>query len=108
MSTIRFNPAAPAAAGDPREAGLRRAAQQLEAVFVEQLYKAMRETVPEGGLVDGGAGEEMFSGMLDQHLAGLTPEKMDSGLSHAIYRQLRQRLATAQAGSESSKVGGEA
>ena len=29
--------------------------RDLEGVFVEQLFKAMRETVPDGGLVDGGS-----------------------------------------------------
>jgi len=72
------------------EARLRQAARQLEGVFVEQLFKAMRETVPREGVVDGGSGEEMFTGMLDQHLAGALPETWgDGGIADALYRQLR-------------------
>jgi hypothetical protein len=34
----------------------------------------MRATVPQGeGAVDGGSGEEMFTGLLDEHLAGAGP-----------------------------------
>lgn len=67
---------------------LRAASRDLEAVFVEQLFKAMRETVPEGGLTSGGSGEAMFSALLDQHLASQVPERTPSGLAEAVYRQL--------------------
>ena len=65
--------AASAAPGeDPK---LRKVAQQMEGVFVQELYKAMRATVPQNdGVVGGGAGEEMFTGLMDQHLATETPQ----------------------------------
>ena len=51
------------------DARLRQSSRDLEGVFVEQLFKAMRETVPENSLLSGGAGEEMFTSMMDSHLA---------------------------------------
>ena len=93
MSVPGVGPAGAAPPPGGEEARLRRAARQLEGVFVEQLFKAMRETVPREGLADGGAGEEMFTGMLDQHLAGGLPETWGgSGLSEALFRQLRGAL----------------
>ena len=75
------------------EEKLKKAAAQLEGVFVEQLLKAMRETVPQGeGAFSGGSGEEMFTGLLDQHLATETPGEWSDGLASALYRQLRARL----------------
>ncbi len=74
---------------DDQDDGLRRVAHQLEGVFVEHLFRAMRETVPEGGLVDGGSGEEIFTNMLDQQLADSLAAGWDRGLGAAIYRQLR-------------------
>ena len=68
---------------------LRAVARDLEGVFVEQLFKAMRETVPEGGVMDGGSGEEMFTGLLDQRLAAQAPARWEHGLAEALYRQLR-------------------
>ena len=53
----------------PELARLKRSAQQFEGVFYTQLFQAMRETVPEGGLVESGPGQEMFQGLLDQHMA---------------------------------------
>jgi peptidoglycan hydrolase FlgJ len=75
---------------------LRTTAKQLEGVFVEQLFKAMRETVPTGGVVDGGAGEEVFHSLLDQHLSTQLPGSGDRGLSAAIYRQLRAAVSSGE------------
>lgn len=69
---------------------LRATARQLEGVFVEQMFKAMRETVPEGGAMSGGSGEEMFTGMLDQSLAEEVPTRWSNGLAEALYRQLQR------------------
>ena len=103
ISTGRATPALPAA--PPENERLRGVARQMEGVFVEQLFKAMRETVPRDGVVDGGSGEEIFSGMLDQHLAQLVPGEWERGLSAAIYRQMRSALETARPETE-SKSGG--
>ena len=86
-------PSPPVEATDPRRAQaerLRATARQLEGVFVEQMFKAMRETVPEGGAMSGGSGEEMFTGMLDQSLAGEVPARWSNGLAEALYRQLQR------------------
>ena len=91
----RIGPAATApAATDSRDAKLKQAAQNLEGMFVQQLFKAMRETVPEQeGFVSGGAGEDIFTGLLDQHLAAETPKHWEGGLSDALYRQMRRGLS---------------
>ena len=80
-------------ATDSRDTKLKKAAQQLEGVFIQQLYKSMRDTVPQQeGIVSGGAGEEIFTGLLDQHLAAETPKHWETGLSDALYRQLRRGM----------------
>jgi flagellar protein FlgJ len=78
------------------EAALRRTATQLEGVFVQQLFKAMRETVDdEGGLVETGGGETMFRDLLDQRMAERVPEQWgpEHGLAEQLFQQLRTRLA---------------
>ena len=70
------------------ETSLREAAAQFEAVFVRQMLAAMRSTVP-----DRGQAEELFSGMLDDHLAGVMTSRADSDLADAIYRQLIKGMA---------------
>jgi peptidoglycan hydrolase FlgJ len=77
------------------DARLRQSSRDLEGVFVEQLFKAMRETVPENSLFSGGAGEEMFTSMMDSHLASQVPDGWNDGLGEALYRQLRAALGGA-------------
>ena len=70
---------------------LRKVAQQLEGLFVQQMFKAMRESVPQQeGIVSGGTGEELFTSLMDQHLAAETPKHWEGGLAEAVYRQLRR------------------
>ena len=74
---------------DSRHQALKKASEQLEGMFVQQMYKAMRDTVPQQeGIVSGGAGEDIFTGLLDQHLAAETPKHWQTGLADALYRQL--------------------
>jgi len=75
-----------------RDKKLRNAAQQMEGQFIEQMYKSMRDTVPAGGMFDGGSGEQMFTEMMDQHVATDTPLKWQHGLSEAIFRQMRDAV----------------
>lgn len=73
------------------DARLKKTAQNLEGLFVQQLYKAMRETIPqdEGTIGSGGTGEEMFTSLMDERLATDTPTQWAHGLADAAYKQLR-------------------
>jgi peptidoglycan hydrolase FlgJ len=85
--------APPPSRADLRHSALKKASEQLEGMFVQQLYKAMRDTVPQQeGIVSGGAGEDIFTGLLDQHLAAETPKHWQTGLSDALYRQLSRGM----------------
>jgi flagellar protein FlgJ len=86
--------ATPAATRRDEQSRLRDAAHQLEGVFVEQLFKAMRETVPQDGLTNGGAGEDIFTGLLDQKMAAAAPSQWAHGIGESLARQLAPRLAS--------------
>lgn len=73
-------------------ARLRAAAELMEGQFYQNLFSAMRETVPEGGLTSGGQGEEMFSSLMDQHMADAAASRQDTGLSRALYRVFARTL----------------
>ncbi|HEY5086977.1 MAG TPA: rod-binding protein [Gemmatimonadaceae bacterium] len=53
----------------------------------------MRATVPSDGLFSGGTGEEMFTGMLDDHIAADTPQQWKHGLSESIFKQLKNAVS---------------
>lgn len=71
---------------------LRRAAQEFESLFIFQMLKVMRETVPEGGLLQGGPGNDIFLTMMDQHLASAMAEQGGLGLAEIIVRDLEPAL----------------
>jgi flagellar protein FlgJ len=68
------------------EARLRAASDALEGAFYQELFKAMRETVPESGLVDGGGGEEAFTTLMDQHLSEVAASRNEGGIGQALYQ----------------------
>jgi peptidoglycan hydrolase FlgJ len=97
MTQIPAVGAAQAPRDSAHDARLRRTAQQLEGVFVQQLFKAMRDTVPENELAGGGLGEEIFTGLMDQNVADSAAGRWERGLGGAIYRQLSARTESATA-----------
>jgi flagellar protein FlgJ len=91
--TAPISAVTPVAAPDTRAlAALRRTAEQMEGMFVKQLFAAMRATVPADGAMAGGAGEELFTGMLDESVADSAPAHGNRGLAGQIVAQLRSRL----------------
>ena len=84
-----------AAALTPEQHKLKKACEQFESVFMNELMKNMRATIEKEGVVDGGSGEDTFTAMLDEHIAGLGVAGRTDGIAQALYDQLKQRLAAA-------------
>ncbi|MBT7859918.1 MAG: hypothetical protein HN712_06370 [Gemmatimonadetes bacterium] len=78
---------------EEQRTALREASRQFEAVFLNQMLKAMRETVGDGGLIEKGQGEEVFQGMLDEEWSKKLAGRHGSrGLSEILYRQLARQM----------------
>ena len=67
----------------------RGAAQQFEALFINQMMKSMRDATPADGLMDNQQ-TKMFTGMLDQQLSQ-NMAKRGMGLADVLVRQLSAR-----------------
>lgn len=91
MSRIEGIPLAPPSAPD-RLAKLKDSTGKLEGLFVEQMFKAMRDTVPQDGLTNGGQGEDIFNSLLDQKMADEVPKQWHRGIADALFRELRDRV----------------
>jgi flagellar protein FlgJ len=76
---------------DPR-VQLRRMAHELEGVFLNQLFQAMRASVPQDGLIEAAPGQELITSMLDERLANQAAERTHGGIGEALYRQMARRL----------------
>jgi Rod binding domain-containing protein len=93
----------PADPKSARAAQLQNTAKQLEGVFVLQMLKAMRATVPKGGVVDASNGEETFTSMLDEKIADRVPAQWKHGLTDALMKQLVTRDAASRASAATSQ-----
>lgn len=82
----------------------RKVAREFEAMFVGQMLKSMRTTVPESGLT-GGHAEEIYRGMLDQEYASAIASQRSLGLAQMLESQLIRQNQVRPAGSTSGGNG---
>jgi Rod binding domain-containing protein len=73
-------------------AKVRQLAHALEGVFLNQLFQAMRRSVPQDGAIDPAPGQEMFTQLFDEKIADEASRHTTRGLGEALYRQLAARL----------------
>lgn len=71
---------------------IRQVARQFESIFVQMMMKSMRETVPEGGLLNDDS-LRFYQDMMDQQLSLNVAAGEGIGLASAIERQLSQGLS---------------
>ncbi len=74
------------------EKKLKKACSDLEAIFVNMMFKQMRNTVQKGGLVDGGSAEEMYEDMLFDKYADEVSKGQGTGLGDVLYKQLAKSM----------------
>jgi len=70
------------------ETKLREAANDFEAIFVQQMLKTMRKTSLESNFIQKSEGEKYFRSVLDEHYAQIAAKSGSLGLGEMIYKQL--------------------
>lgn len=75
------------AAGKDRESSLPEAAQAFEAYFISSMLKEMRKTIPQGGFINSGKGQEIYQSLLDEALAKKMSETGGIGLSRILIQK---------------------
>jgi Rod binding domain-containing protein len=76
------------------EAKLKKACQDFEAVFIGQIWKQMRASVPKEGMLHSKE-EESYLSMFDQELSVKMARSGGIGLSDMLYANLSERLVNA-------------
>lgn len=78
---------------------LKKAAQEFEAIFVQQMLEAMDKTVErEDSVMGGGSAEEYWRGMMNEQVAQSISTRTGGsgfGLAESIYRQMSANVSTA-------------
>ncbi len=87
------------------DAKLKKACTELESLFIHQMFKAMRQTLPKTRLFGGGAGEEAFQSLFDQELSRSMAQRSGIGLGQRIYQQMIRRGNPPSVDSKSSFSG---
>lgn len=81
-------------ADDGRKAQIEKACRDFESLFIHQMLKQMRETVPQNGIFSGGSAEQLYTSMLDGEVAKTISNQRGIGLAPALIRQLVDMEAT--------------
>ncbi len=71
---------------DPEQ--LKAAAQQFEAIFIQQMFKEMRRTIPDDGLIPRGNADDIYTQLQDLEAAKITAQQGGIGLAELMMRQL--------------------
>ena len=75
---------------------LKKTCQDFEAIFIQSLFKSMRKTVPDGGLLKKDNATAVYQDMLDQEIAKNISQKQSVGLAEQMYRQMEKKLPTSK------------
>jgi flagellar protein FlgJ len=71
---------------------LRHSCREFEAIYVNEMYKSMRKTVPESGMFGKkGMAEDVYREMLDMEMARQTAAGDGMGIGKAMYQQLHKQ-----------------
>jgi len=67
---------------------IQRVAHEIEGLFLREVLKVMRDSVPESGMLQGGMAGDIYGDMFDQELAGRAGQAGGLGLADLIAEQL--------------------
>ncbi len=68
---------------------MRKVAEDMEAIFVNMMFKSMRKTLnPSNNLFHGGFSEEAFQDMMYEKIAETSAKQHDFGIANPIYREM--------------------
>lgn len=88
IETNAFKEALEKAATDKDLTKLKEASQEFEAYFVNTLFKEMRKTIQDGGLVEKSEATTTFEEMLDEEMSKTISKNGGMGLADMIYNNM--------------------
>ena len=70
------------------EGKLKKACEDFESIFISQLLKVMRQTIPKSGLLDGGSQQDAYLSLFDEELSKSLAKKGGIGLGKILYQNI--------------------
>jgi len=69
--------------------GIKKACQEFEAILIQTIYKGMKSTVPDGGLLPKNMDQEIFEEFMFREVALQTAREQSIGIAEMLYRDLK-------------------
>ena len=70
------------------EGKLKKACGDFESIFISQLLKEMRKSIPKSGLLDGGGQQDMYLSLFDEELSKSLAKRGGIGLGKILYQNI--------------------
>lgn len=70
---------------------LKEACKEFEGLLMQMMYRQMKKTVPDGGLLTESPGRKIFEDMLDEEIISKAADK-GIGIADVLYKQLSVNL----------------
>ncbi len=90
VGQVISTPTTAKSAAQQNPARLKELVQEFEAIFIQQMYKEMRRTIPDDGLIARTNAEDTFLQMQDLEAAKSTARQGGIGLAEMMLKQLQQ------------------
>lgn len=88
MNINSVSAASPAPVSGKQQQELKKACQEFEAIFLNNLLKSMRQTVSKSDLFGSSQQEDMFRDMMDSEISKSAAKTNSMGIADMIYRQM--------------------
>jgi Rod binding domain-containing protein len=73
------------------EKRLEKACQEFESIFIHQMMKAMRQTVPRTGFMAEGKERNIFQALFDEEISKIISKRGGLGVGKTLYRQMERK-----------------
>jgi len=70
---------------------LKKACEEFESLFIFQMLKSMRQTIPQTGFLGNGSEKDIYQSLLDQELSKNMAKRNVMGLGELVYKQMIER-----------------
>jgi len=70
------------------EGKLKKVCEDFESIFISQMLKVMRKSVPKSGLLDGGSQQDTYLSLFDEELSKSMAKRGGIGLGKILYQNI--------------------
>ncbi|NLW39962.1 MAG: flagellar biosynthesis protein FlgJ [Tissierellia bacterium] len=74
---------------DKEDEALKKVCKEFESIFLAMMFKEMKKTVPEGGLIEKSTGQKIFEEMYIDEISKEITKENGLGIAEMLYQQFK-------------------